>query len=182
MRRGPQGDKRPETDHLDPMEAIQFEAVITPHRSLGRRGMRVLVAAILLLSGSVSAGLWWVGAWPAVAINGVEIALALLLLRWNARQRRACELLVLSDSGLRVTRIDVRGRREDTTLPAPWLRVLLEERQGGVPGLFLQARGARTEVARALGEAEKRDLADALRTALDRWRHPVFDNPQLRDG
>lgn len=164
------------------MDAVHFEAVITPHRSLGRRGLRVLVGAILLLSGLVSAGLWWLGAWPAVAINGVEILLALLLLRWNARQERACELLILSDAGLRVVRTDARGRRQERVLPTAWLRVLLQERQGGVPALLLLARGARLEVAQALGEAEKRDLAAALRDALDRWRSPIFDNPQLRDG
>lgn len=142
----------------------------------------MLGGAIMLLSGVISAGLWWVGAWPALGINAVEILLALLLLHWNARQRRACELLLLSDSGLRVVRTDVRGRRQERVLPAAWLRVLLQERQGQTPALLLLARGARLEIAQALGEAEKRDLAWALRDALDRWRHPVFDNPQLRES
>lgn len=164
------------------MEALHFEAVITPHRSLGRRGIRVLAGAILLLSGVVTVGLWWLGAWPAVGINGAEILLALLMLRWNARQARACEVLLLSDSGLRVVRIDVRGRRCERVLPAAWLRVVVQERQGRAPGLFLLARGAQLEVAQALGEAEKRNLAAALRDALDQWRSPRFDNPQLRDG
>ncbi len=164
------------------MEAVHFEAVITPHRSLGRRGLLSLAAAILLLSGAVTAGLWWLGAWPAVGINGLEIVLALLLLRWNARQARACEVLLLSDSGFRVVRISVRGRRCERVLPAAWLRVVMQERQGRAPGLFLQARDAELEIAQALGEAEKRNLAAALREALDQWRSPVFDNPQLRDG
>ncbi len=163
------------------MEAVHFEAVITPHRSLGRRGLLSLAGAIVLLSGVVTAGLWWLGAWPAVAINGIEIVLALVLLRWNARQARACEVLLLSDSGLRVTRIDARGQRQERVLPAAWLRVVMLERQGRAPGLFLLARGVGLEVAQALGEAEKRNLAVALREALDRWRSPVFDNPQLRD-
>ena len=34
---------------------------------------------------------------------------------------------------------------------------------------------------RALGEAEKRDLAACLTRALHRARNPVFDNPQLRE-
>jgi uncharacterized membrane protein len=165
------------------MEAVHFEAVITPHRSLGPRGLRVLAGAILLISVTVSTGLWLAGAWPVVGVDVAEIALALLLLRWNARQRRACELLILGDSGMRIVRTDARGRREERVLPAAWLRVLLEERQGRTPGLILLARGgARLEVAQALGEAEKRDLAGALAAALDRWRSPRFDNPQLRKG
>ena len=164
------------------MEAVHFEAVITPHRSLGRRGLRTLVGAILILSGVITTGLWFLGAWPAVGINGIEIVLAIALLRWHARQARACELLILRDSGLSVVRVDAGGRREERVLPAAWLRVLLEERQGRAPGLFLLARNTRLEVAQVLGEAEKRDLAAALKGALDRWHSPTFDNPQLREG
>jgi uncharacterized membrane protein len=163
------------------MEAVHFEAVITPHRSLGRRGLRTLVGAILVLSGVITAGLWFLGAWPAVGINGIEIVLAITLLRWHARQARACELLVLRDSGLTVVRVDAGGRRQEHVLPAAWLRVMLEERQGRTPGLFLLTRNARIEVAQVLGEEEKRDLAAALRGAIERWRSPIFDNPQLRD-
>ena len=144
--------------------------------------MRTLVGVILVLSGVITTGLWFLGAWPAVGINGVEIVLAIALLRWHARQERACELLVLRDSGLSVVRVDAVGRREERVLPAAWLRVMLEERQGRAPGLFLLARDTRIEVAQVLGEAEKRDLAAALRGALDRWRSPTFDNPQLREG
>ena len=163
------------------MDVVHFEAVITPHRSLGRRGLRVLACAILLASMTVMTGLWWVGAWPAMGVNGAEIMLALLLLRWNARQERACEMLILSDSGLRVQRTDPRGRVQEQTLSAAWLRVILEERQGRVPGLLLATHGVRLEVATILGEGEKRELAAALTAALDRWRRPDFDNPQLRD-
>ena len=164
------------------MDAVHFEAVITPHRSLNRRGLRNLLCAILLLSGTVSAGLVSVGAWPVVAVNALEILLAVALLRWHARQARACELLVLNDAGLSVIRVDAKGHRQERSLPAAWLRVSLEERQGRVPGLYLMARDTRVEVAQSLGEEEKRGLSEALSAALDRWRSPVFDNPQLRDG
>jgi uncharacterized membrane protein len=56
----------------------------------------------------------------------------------------------------------------------------LEEKPGRVPGLFLSTRGRREEIARVLGEPQKRDLAEALRDALYRLRHPIFDNPQLK--
>jgi uncharacterized membrane protein len=74
----------------------------------------------------------------------------------------------------------VQGRRERYSLQPYWLNVVLEERAGTVPKLLLSARGAQYEVARALGEAQKRDLAAALNRALHRWRNPRFDNPQLR--
>lgn len=159
-----------------------FEALIIPHRSLGPRGMTWLVGFILLLSSGISAGLWLVGAWPAVIINGAEIGLALWLLRWNARSARASEMLLLTADGLRVVRTDAAGRRSERTLRSGWLNAVLEERPGRAPALWLCERGTRMEVGADLGEDEKRDLAEALREALHRQRNPLFDNPQLREG
>lgn len=166
--------------HPAPSSAPVFEAVIVPHRSLSTRGLGVLVGVLCGLSAVISMVLLWLGAWPAVGFCGVEIALAVALLRRHARGNRACELLLLSDEGLRVVRTDVRGRRVERALSPTWLRVMLEERPGRVPALWLHSRGRRMEVAAELGEQEKRQLADALRAALHRWRNPVFDNPQLR--
>ena len=166
---------------MTPLAAPQFEAIIVPHRSLGRRGRWVLAGAILGLSGIITSGLLLAGAWPVIGFNGVEIGLALFLLRRHARGDQANEVLLLSDAGLRITRIDTAGRRTGRTIPATWLQVVLQERPGRTPALLLVNRGVQVEVATALGEAEKRDLADALSAALHRWRHPRFDNPQLRD-
>ena len=140
----------------------------------------MLVGAICLLSAGLSAGLYLAGAWPVVAAFGLEIGLAVVLLRRHARGVRACELLLLSETGLRVVRTDARGRQSERSLEPAWLSVMLEERPGRVPALWLSNRGRRLEVGGALGEVEKRDLAQALRDALHRWRNPVFDNPQLR--
>ena len=165
---------------MSPRPSATFEAVIIPHRSLTRAGLRRLVGFICVLSTVISLGLWYIGAWPVVGFNGAEIALALVLLRRNARASRASELLLLSDEGLRVVRTDMAGRRVERRLQSAWLRAGLEERPGRVPALWLSDRGGRMEVGAELGEAEKRDLALALVAALHRHRNPTFDNPQLR--
>ncbi len=163
-----------------PSPTTEFEAVIIPHRSLSRVGLQWLVGFICLLSTMISLGLWFIGAWPVIGFNGAEIALAVVLLRRNARAARASELLLLSDEGLRVVRTDMGGRRAERTLQPAWLRADLEERPGRAPALWLSDRGIRMEVGAELGEAEKRDLAAALASALHRHRNPQFDNPQLR--
>ncbi len=167
---------------IAPQAAAEFEAVIIPHRSLTRAGLRWLVGFICVVSTGISVGLWLVGAWPALAINGVEIALAIVLLRRNARASRASEMLLLSDEGLRIVRTDMGGRRVERMLQPAWLRSDLEDRLGRAPALWLSDRSSRMEVGAELGESEKRDLAAALASALYRHRHPTFDNPQLRDG
>jgi len=165
---------------MSPQPGTAFEAVIIPHRSLTRAGLRWLVGFICLLSTMISLGLWYIGAWPVIGFNGAEIALALVLLRRNARAARASEMLLLSDEGLRVVRTDMAGRRVERRLQSAWLRAELQERAGRVPALWLSDRGGRMEVGAELGEAEKRDLAAALAAALHRHRNPRFDNPQLR--
>lgn len=163
-----------------PADPVLFEAVVTPHRSLSLRGQRVLAGSLLGLSGIIGAGLWFLGAWPVLGFNGLEVGLAIWLLRRNANAT-ASEVITLSEAGLRIARTDARGTRTEQSVPAAWLQVVLEERPGRAPLLVLVQRGVRTEVGAALGEHERRDLAEALRAALHRWRTPSFDNPQLRD-
>lgn len=162
-----------------PFEAPHFEALITPHRSMGPAGLRRLVAFILIVSGAVSTGLFFAGAWPVVGFNGAEITLAIILLRRNARQRNTSERLVLSASRLRIIRTDLHGRQQTRSLHGAWLNAVLQERPGRTPALLLIERGRQLEVGKDLGEAEKRDLAEALKAALYRQRNPRFDNPQL---
>ncbi len=158
---------------------VLFEAVIVPHRSLGRRGMRWLIGALASLSILVAVGLWLAGAWPVIGFTGLEVALAVWLLRRHAAIEGHSEVLLLSDDGLRIIRTQ-RGTRSEMQVPVHWLRSTLEERPGRTPALMLRATGVAVEVATWLGESEKRDLAQSLAEALDRQRHPIFDNAQLR--
>ncbi|HYZ64495.1 MAG TPA: DUF2244 domain-containing protein [Acetobacteraceae bacterium] len=161
-------------------DPVQFEAVIVPHRSLSPAGLRWVVGGLCALSAAVSTGLWLLGAWPVLGFTGIEILLAVWLIRRNAQGARATEMLLLSGAGLRILRTDRRGRRSERVLASYWLRAELEERPGRAPALFVQDRGARVEVGAELGEQEKRELAAALRQALERRRNPIFDNAQLR--
>ena len=162
-------------------EPCFFEAVIVPHRSLSRRGLWLLIGAIGGLSLVTTTVFWMMGAWPVAVFNGAEITTAALLLRYNARAARANEVILLSPSGLRVIRTAQDGGRTERCLPVAWLRVVLEERKGRVPGLFLAAQKTRVEVGASLGEPEKLSLAEAIRSALQGWRSPDFDHPRGGD-
>ena len=166
---------------VDSAETPLFEAVIVPHRSLSRRGTLILMGAMCLLGLVVTVVFTLLGAWPVAGFDVVDVTLAVLLLRLNGRARRSSETLTLTDRALHVVRRGHDGRETRRSLPQGWLNAILEERPGRVPALWLVARGTREEVAAALGETEKRDLASSLRAALHRARNPVFDNAQLRD-
>jgi len=165
---------------MEQAEPIIFRAEVTPHRSLSPRGLRLVIAFVCTVSLCSTTLFWSLGAWPIAGFNGGEILLAMVLLRAHAKSARQSELLLLSAGELRILSRDARGHASERVLPPGWLKVNLLERPGRVPGLYLSARGAHVEVAKTLGEPEKRDLAEALSAALHRVRHPVFDNPQLR--
>ena len=162
-----------------PPEATLFEAVLTPHRSLSLRGVSIVLGFLGVVSLGVTTLFWYLGAWPIAGFNGGEMAVAACLLRAHARSRREREVLLLSESGIRVLFFDQDGGKRERHMPSGWLNVVIEERQGRVPGLVLTTHGRRLEVARMLGEAEKRDLAESLRDVLHRMRNPIFENPQL---
>lgn len=156
-----------------------FQAVITPHRSLSARGLRILLLVICLACAASASVFVALGAWPVGGFTGIELLLAALLFRLNARAARGRELVMLTPHALRIIRTDPSGRRHEITLPPAWLAIRLQDRPGRVPALLLSTHGRSVEIAAALGEAEKRDLEQALAAALHRFRNPVFENPQL---
>ena len=162
-------------------DALLFEAEITPHRSLSTRAMVLVLGGFGLVIVASALRFWLIGAWPVAGFAVLEIGLGVLLFRLHVRRMRETELVLLTERALRIVHIDGRGRRSETVLSPAWLRVRLLERPNSIPRLVLRTRGGQWELARLLGEAEKRDLAAALAAALHRWNHPVFSNPQLDD-
>ncbi len=164
------------------MEPVLFEAVIVPHRSLTPRGLRILTCVLCGLTALMGLRFLLIRAWPVIGFSVVEVGLAVGLLWFNLRRGRQSEIILLTETGLEIVRTDAAGRKHGERLPHGWLNVVLHEQAGRVPRLLLMARQQQHEIAAWLGEAEKRDLAVALRDALHRMRNPVFDNPQLREG
>lgn len=163
-------------------QAPVFEALIVPHRSLTRKGVVGVVAAMMVLSAAVAVRFWLLGAWPVVAFSVVEVPVLVLLLAINLRRARASELIMLNEVTLTVIRTDPAGRREQVSLPSAWLRVDFDDGGRGVPHVILSSHGRGWEVGAFLHEPEKRSLFEALNEALHRLRNPRFDNPQLHDS
>ena len=144
----------------------------------------MLAALVLAGSSGVGALCLVLGAWPVLGFVGIELGLLLGLMAAHQRwSRRAAETVLLAGGRLVVRRTGGRDGRQEWVLDAYWTRLALEERPGGVSVLLLRGRGgAVLEIGGLLGEEQKRDLAEALRAALRRYREPVFDNPQLWEG
>jgi uncharacterized membrane protein len=158
-----------------------FEAILTPHRSMSRRGMYVVFGLMAAGSLLVTGLMYFLGAFPVIGFNAADLILAIALYSMNMRGARASEVILLTEAGLTITRTTPGGRRTQVAMAPGWLRVQLEENAGSNPILSIANREGRHIVGLALGEVERRDLAEALREAFARLRSPRFDNPQTRD-
>jgi len=154
-----------------PSEPILFEALCSPPPSLGIRGFRVVALLIGGLGAVISAGFLWFGAWPVLGFFGLELvfAVGLLALHRNRAARRP-EIVRLVGGTLHAG---------TAALSAYWTRVDLAPTPRGGSRLLLRDRAQVVEIGGALGEADRRNLATALRQALATHREPRFANSQL---
>jgi len=162
----------------DAAQPLLFEATSRPRQSLNAAGMR-LAALVLVLGLGFSGVLFaFLGAWPVLGFAGVELLLVLGLFSLHRAQAgRSVERISLADGQLRIRRVDGSGRVHEAVLDPYWARLRLVDEAS--PRLLVGHRGRESEIGVYLNEDEKRDLERALSAALQRYREPRFDNPQL---
>jgi uncharacterized membrane protein len=157
-----------------------FEALIVPHRSMTCSGIVLVAVAVLTLTMGVGLRFLFLGAWPVIIFSGLEVPLMGVLLAINLRRAKASELILLDQRQITVTRTDPGGHRTSFSLPTAWLQVNLESNRGG-SRVIVSSHGSGHEIGGFLHEPDKASLFEALRGAVHDVRHPIFDNPQLRD-
>ena len=151
-------------------EAVFFEQVLWPHRSLPPRGFRLLMLALGALS--LIAGICFVaaGAWPVCGFFGLDVALLYLAFRLSYRSARQRETLRLAEDQFTVERVDIYGERRLWRFQPFWLKVVLEERRDESNRLVLASHGKSVVIGDFLAPPVRRDLAATLRDVLSRWR------------
>jgi uncharacterized membrane protein len=150
-----------------PHDAPVFDAVLIPHRSLGRRGFALLLGGVGIASTLMSVPFYLLGAWPVVGFFGIDVGLLYLFFRLNYRDGQRREHVVLTYLSLLVSHVDPRGRVRQWRFNPLWVRLERETHEEfGVMRLALVQRPREVEIAAFLGAAEKSDFADALSRAL----------------
>ena len=147
-----------------------FAAELTPYRSLGFRGFKIL----LMIAGAMSAMHVFVflviGAWPIFGFIGAEWLLFWWLLRTHLKGERRAERIRLFPGRLVLEQIDAKGRVAECSFEPYWLRIVLHERGFENPALLLRSHGRSVEIGAFLGAHERRQFAEELAQVLTRWR------------
>lgn len=153
---------------LERRAAGDAQIVIWPHSALDWAGMRLLLCTLTAAIAAVATFFALQGAWLVLPFAGAEALVVCGAIYCSARRAVTREVLAFTGSDLVVG----RGRRELVEvgrLPRHWARVvLIADPHGWYPSrLVLSCHGRRIEVGAALTEAERAQLAEALRSRLD---------------
>ena len=156
-------------------EPTIFSAVLTPHRSLSRKGFLLFMLVLGLMSFVTGTAFLLAGAWPVFGFCGIDVLLVYFAFRLNYRAGKAYEQVTVTGSELIVRQVSPRGRISEWTLNPLWVRLeRVVHAEFGIERLFLVSHGRRLAIAGFLGPQEKESFAFALSAALgEAKRGPV---------
>lgn len=148
-----------------------FAAKLTPNRSLGTRGMRVVIALVAIMASIPGVLFFSLGAWPIVGFLGLDVVLVVWALSTSFRQGKRYEEIMLWPDQLEVKQVDGAGK-EVLNRFEPRLVKLVVDRDFNerTTGLRLKSADRDLVVGAFLNQDEKSSFAKAFGTALKRSR------------
>lgn len=148
-------------------ETPLFCAEMRPHRSLGRKGFVIVMAAIAGISFVAGMVFLLAGAWPVTGMFGLDVALVYWAFRANYRAARAYEQIEITPTELILRRISAQGAVTEWRANPLWVRLERDvHEEFGVMSLHLVSRGEWRPVAAFLPPQEKESFGAALQAAL----------------
>ncbi len=144
-----------------------FKALLVPHRSLGRTGFAVLMAALFLIWLTVGALFLSAGAWPVFGFFGLDVLALYIAFRVNYRAARAREEVSLSRVSLDIRKVLPSGRSEEHSFNPFWARFRVQRHtEIGITGMAVEAREKRVLLGSFLNPDERESFAQAFSHAL----------------
>ncbi len=148
-------------------EPTIFSAVLTPHRSLSRKGFLWLMLVLGAISFVTGVVFLLAGAWPVFGFCGLDVLLVYWAFQVSFRRAKAYEEVTVTPSELTVRKVSHRGRISEWTLNPLWVRLdRVVHAEFGIERLFLVSHGRELPIAVFLGAQEKESFALALSAAL----------------
>ena len=144
----------------------EFSAVLTPFRSLSRRGFIMMMSAVSAICFTAGLVFAMAGAWPIFGFFVLDVLLIYSAFKLNYRSARAYETVSISGNQLTVTKVHASGRSNSWTFNPYWARVKLTTRAGRASQLLLSSHGRALVLGSFLSEDERQDFATALESAL----------------
>lgn len=158
---------------------LWFDAVLYPHRSLGRRAFTMLMIVLGLVSFAMGMAFLLMGAWPVFGFFGLDVLALYLAFRLNYRSGEVVETIRLTDDELVIGRRERRRNLVEWKFQPYWVRIEVDEPRPHENRLLLKSHGRTLAIGSFLTPEERIDLARALRDALRRQRMALAPAPAV---
>ena len=148
-----------------------FQALLTPHRSLGRQGFAILMGTLVV--GWLVTGIVFLsqGAWPVFGFFGLDVLIVYLAFRANYRSARAREEVSLSRTSLDIRKFAPSGRMQAHSFNPFWTRFSISRHDEiGITGMTVEARGKTVPIGSFLNPDDRESFASAFSRALSTAR------------
>ena len=146
---------------------ILFSARLTPHRSLGSTGFRVVICFVAAVCMTVGIVFLSLGLWPIMGFMGLDILALWFALKMSYRAGRAHEDVEVSREELLVRQVNPAGRtREHRFNPFGTRFTVDRHEEYGVTDMQLQSRNRVLRVGSFLNPDDKETFAEAFGLAL----------------
>ncbi len=153
-----------------PTDIIYMDAVLTPNRSLSRKGFAVVMTVVGVVSFVSGMAFLSMGALPVVGFFGLDALAIWLAFRWSLRQQCEETRVTVTAQTLRLHHRNAKGAIKEAELPSAFARVELDEPL--TPDSWLRIEHGRQAfiIGRFLTLPERKAFARALRSALQAAR------------
>ncbi|WP_037077426.1 DUF2244 domain-containing protein [Neorhizobium vignae] len=151
-----------------------FAAELTPYRSLGKTGFRV----VLVLTGGICllyGGFFLItGAYPIGFFFGLDFLGLYIALKMSYRSGRAREEVTVSRSNLSIRKFSPAGRVVEHRFNPFWARFNVRRHdEFGITSMYVTGEGRGTDIGSFLNPDDRESFAKAFRGALATVRQRV---------
>ena len=144
-----------------------FEALLTPHRSLGRTGFLVLIGILTFAWLGTGAFFLSLGAWPVFGFFGLDIVLIYVAFRLNYRSGRAREEVSVSRIALDIVKIAPSGKTMTYRFNPFWTRFnVARHEEIGITAMAVESEGRQVPIGSFLNPEDRESFAAAFGRAL----------------
>lgn len=144
-----------------------FEALLKPHRSLGRTGFTILIGALLLAWAVTGIIFLSHGAWPIFGFFGLDVVALYVAFRLNYRAARAREEVSMSRTELHIRKVSPSGKSEQHRFNPFWARFsVARHAEIGITRMAVESREKIVPIGGFLNPDDRESFANAFSRAL----------------
>lgn len=149
-----------------------FAATLTPNRSLGRRGLRVVIATLAVMASIPGMIFFSLGAWPIVGFLGLDVLLVWWAMSAALREGERLEEVTLWPDQLELRQVAPGGEEQLRRFNPFYVKLVIDrDFDERTTALHLRTRDDDIEIGAFLSSDDKASFAKVFGTALKKARN-----------